>query len=140
MTSDLIVIDKKFPDCTAINTEAWIAKVLGEEVLAGGDLENLLSQKWLMQCEDEIKAAIETETGTEYKCTQVDNIYNGENDFSSVFQWQVFYPEHCSDWLYAHDVYVAVEIHQGGDVRGNYGRPRLFKVDSLADAGFLDFV
>jgi hypothetical protein len=140
-TNNLIQFDHSFPECTAIDTEEWLSAVLGSEVLEGGELEELLSQKWLMQCEDEIKEAIELEEGQEYKCTGVDNTYNNENDFSSQFQWQVFYPaDGHGDWCWERDCYVAIEVHQGGDVRGNYGRVRLFKIDSLADAGFLDWV
>lgn len=103
-------------------------------------LEEEIGNKWLMQCEDEIKAAIEAEMGEEYEYTCVDNTYNNENDFSSNFQWQVFYPAGSSDWVYANRAYVAIEVHQGGDVRGNYGRVRLFAVDDLCDTGFLDWV
>ncbi|AQT27809.1 hypothetical protein HOR67_gp47 [Ralstonia phage RS-PI-1] len=103
-------------------------------------LEEVISGKWLMQAEDDIKAAIEAEMGEEYEFTRVDNTYNNENDFSSNFQWQVFYPAGSSDWVYADRAYVAIEVHQGGDVRGNYGRIRLFSVDDLADSGFLDWV
>lgn len=93
-----------------------------------------------MQAEDTIKAAIESEEGgVEYACTRVDNTYNNENNFESNFQWQVFYPADSSDWCWSDNVYVAIEIHQGGDVRGNYGRIQLFKLDSLGDSGFLDW-
>jgi hypothetical protein len=139
MTHNLISIDKRFPESTAIDTEAWLERVLGSEVLSGGELEETISNKWLMQAEDDILQAIEDEEGVPYKFTQVDNVYNNENDFSSVFQWQVFYPEDASDWLYSDNVYVAIEVHQGGDVRGNYGRVRLYKVDCLAETGFFDW-
>lgn len=137
--SDLIKIDTKFPDCTAIDTEEWLERVLGSEVLAGGELEEAISNKWLMQSEYDILEAIENAEGVKYKRTDVDNVYNNENDFSSVFQWQVFYPEDASDWMYADNVYVAIEVHQGGDVRGNYGRVRLYKTDCLAESGFFDW-
>lgn len=138
----VIKIDKKFPECTAIDTDAWLAAVLGEEVLTGGELEEHLSNHWLMRSEYQILEAIETAEGRNYRRTQVDNVYNNENDFSDVFQWQVFYPEESrsGDWFYADDVYVAIEPHMGGDPRGNYGRTRIYKVDCLADSGFLDWV
>lgn len=139
--SDLTNIDKQFPDCTAINTEAWLKAVLGDEVEIGTEeFREDLSNHWLVRLEDEILATLTDETGLEYKCTELDNVYNNDNDFSSVFQWQVFYPEDESDWYYAHDVYVAIEVHLGGDVRGNYGRVRLYRADCLAEAGFLDWV
>jgi hypothetical protein len=139
MAHALIDIDKTFPACTAIDTEGWLSAVLGDEVLLSATAEEDIRDKWLMQAEDQIKLAIESEEGQEYACTRVDNTYNNENDFSSDFQWQVWYPAEASDWCYANDVYVAIEVHQGGDVRGNYGRVRLFKLDSVADSGFLDW-
>lgn len=137
--NELILIDNQCPECTAINTEVWLERVLGSEVLSGGELEEKLQGKWLMESEYDILAAIEAEEGCEYRRTDVDNVYNNENDFSSVFQWQVFYPADSSDWLYADNCYIAIEVHQGGDVRGNYGRVRLYKVDDLAESGFLDW-
>ena len=138
--TDLIQLDEKFAEYTAIDTEAWLTRVLGEEVFDGGELEEAMQGKWLMQCEYLILEAIEAAESRNYKRTSVDNVYNNENDFSSVFQWQVFYPDDASDWFHADNVYVAIEVHNGGDVRGNYGRVRLYKVDSLADSGFLDWV
>lgn len=44
------------------------------------------------------------------------------------------------EWYYAQDVYIAVCLHRGGNVRGNYGPPRVFRVDSPAESGFLDWV
>jgi hypothetical protein len=111
----------------------WVRE--GESV----DLEESIKDKWLMQAEDEILASIQSEEGRGYVCTSVDNVYNNENDFSDVFQWQVFYPADSGDWLYADDAYVAIKVHQGGDVRGNYGRIRLYKVSDLAGSGFLDW-
>lgn len=138
--TDIIQIDHKFPEYTSINTEEWLSRVLGSEVLSGGELEESISNKWLTQSQDEILEAIQNAEGIEYKCTDVDNVYNNENDFSSVFQYQIFYPEGETDWYYADNIYVAIEVHQGGDVRGNYGRVRLYKVDDLVSSGFLDWV
>jgi hypothetical protein len=228
--SGLIAIDEKWPECTALDTEAWLTAVLGsersdltlptyvfgynmpgympdmepqtydrasdalialrdalserlDELEEDGDalgfseeqieelrecldeepdddgevaftvcgfaywircehvsLESKIDGQWLMQAEDDIKAAIEAEMGEEYVCTSVDNTYNNENDFSSDFQWQVYYPAGSSDWCYAKRAFVAIEVHQGGDVRGNYGRIRLYSVDDLVDAGFLDWM
>lgn len=74
------------------------------------------------------------------RCSKLDNVYNHENDFSKVFQFQVFYPEGENDYIWANDVYVAVEVHSGqGDVRGGYGPVRLYKADSLGDSGFFDW-
>lgn len=141
MQDALIKIDTTFPDCTAIDTEVWLTHVLGEEVELGGEeLANKMATKWLREIESDILAAIEQETGVEYVADAVDNVFNYEQDFSDVFQFQAFRPADDTDWFYADDVYIAVEVHHGGDPRGNYGRVRLYRVDSLADTGFLDWV
>jgi hypothetical protein len=133
--TDLINIDRKFPECTAIDTDVWLERVLGKPIAFECD------GRWLSEQNSRILEFIESaEPGTDYRATDIGNVYNDENDFSSVFQWQVFYPADAGDdWLYADDVYVAVEQHLGGDVRGNYGAVRLYRADSLADSGFLDW-
>lgn len=68
-----------------------------------------------------------------------DNVYNVDNDFSSVFTFTVLGTEdQRDDWYYKDDIFVAVCVHRGGDVRGNYGRTRLYRTDNLAE-GFLDW-
>jgi hypothetical protein len=53
-----------------------------------------------------------------------DNVYNGENDLSQVYVWEVFTPEEKpSDWLYADDAVVVIHVHTGCDVRGGYSYP-----------------
>ena len=54
-----------------------------------------------------------------------DNVYNGENDLSQVYVWDVFTHENddCPDWLYADNPIVIIHIHTGADVRGGYTRP-----------------
>lgn len=67
-----------------------------------------------------------------------DNTYNSDQDLSSQINFTVYGPEGC-DWCWADDIYVALCVHRGGDVRGNYGRCRIYRVDSLADTGFFDW-
>ena len=68
-----------------------------------------------------------------------DNVYNSEQDFSDVFTFTILGTEdQRDDWYYKDDVFVAVCVHRGGDVRGNYGRTRLYRTDNLAE-GFLDW-
>lgn len=54
-----------------------------------------------------------------------DNVYNGENDLTQVFIWEVFCPvEHREkEWYYHPDAVTAIWIHTGCDVRGGYTRP-----------------
>lgn len=132
--NELINIDRNFPEFTAIETEAWIDRVLGKPTAFECD------GRWLSDQKYRVLEFIENENlGIDYRATEIDNTYNNENDFSSNFQWQVFYPADAGDWLYASDVFVAIEVHQGGDVRGNYGAVRVYRADDLADSGFFDW-
>ena len=53
-----------------------------------------------------------------------DNIYNGENDLSQVYIWEVWTEEEKpSDWLFSENPLVTIHVHTGCDVRGGYSRP-----------------
>ena len=53
-----------------------------------------------------------------------DNVYNGENDLSQVYIWEVWTEEeNPSDWIYSENPLVTIHIHTGCDVRGGYSRP-----------------
>lgn len=54
-----------------------------------------------------------------------DNVYNGENDLSQVYIYDVWGTDDTRrDWIYADDDRLTViHIHTGADVRGGYGRP-----------------
>ena len=69
-----------------------------------------------------------------------DNVCNSENDFNAAFTWTV-YGNDSGDWLWdSGEQYIGVCVHRGGDVRGNYGVPRFFRVgDCIADTGFIDW-
>lgn len=57
-----------------------------------------------------------------------DNVYNGENDLSDVYVWEVWQRDASTDWLYpSGDTVVVVFEHRGGDVRGNYGAPSFYR-------------
>ena len=104
-----------------IDSEAWIQDRCGEPLPfeSNGD--------WMANQEDEIIALLESRTGQKFTCGQIDNTYNRETDFSTVFQMQCFYPEGERDWIYSNQLYVAIEVHNGGDVRGNYGPVRVYR-------------
>lgn len=53
-----------------------------------------------------------------------DNVYNGENDLSQVYIWEVWTEEEKpSDWIYAENPLVVIHVHTGCDVRGGYSSP-----------------
>jgi hypothetical protein len=54
-----------------------------------------------------------------------DNVYNGENDLSQVYVYEVYLPSDIegADWIYSDDAVAVFYLHTGADVRGGYGRP-----------------
>jgi hypothetical protein len=69
-----------------------------------------------------------------------DNTYNGESDLGLGFTYTVWGPRDTGDWLYATDILVAICNHRGGDPRGNYGGPLVYKVETPLADGFLGWV
>lgn len=120
----------------SIDTDAWLVDRLGEEI----ELVGMPDDGFDWDNDARILECINAQAGRPYIEAARDNVYNHENDFDSVFTWTVYAPEDASDWVWSGDVFVAVCVHRGGDVRGNYGRVRIFRADSLADCGFLDWV
>lgn len=51
--------------------------------------------------------------------TSGDNTYNSENALSDDFQYSTF--------EYEDETYVILQVHLGGDIRGNYSRPAVFQ-------------
>jgi len=53
-----------------------------------------------------------------------DNTYNGENDLSQCYVWEVYTEEISpSDWIYADNALMVCYAHTGCDVRGGYAYP-----------------
>ena len=141
MTDEMIIIDKQWPELTAINTELFIKRTIGHNNPEGIELPDVIHDAEWSDESDLIKQFISDRDNTPYKSVYRDNVYNHENDFSDVFVFEVFAPENTSDWCYSDDIYVSVSVHRGGDVRGNYGFTKLYKVaDCIAESGFLDWV
>ena len=71
-----------------------------------------------------------------------DNTYNGENDLSSDFVWELWTEnDYESDWIYCDvdtSVYVVYD-HEGGDPRGNYAGPRFLRSTSSDYSVPVDF-
>ena len=129
---DLIIIrDGASYLCDAsVNTEAHIAAQGWTEIAP----EDLGIEDWDdlgFVYEDE---AIEEATGL----TQVawDNSYNHEQDLSAQVDYRVF-ADPGEDYLYGPwSCIVAIRVHRGGDVRGNYRGTVLYRADD-GIAGFL---
>lgn len=54
-----------------------------------------------------------------------DNIYNGENDLSQVYIWEVWTDkeDESPEWIYSESPLVVIHVHTGCDVRGGHSRP-----------------
>jgi hypothetical protein len=52
-----------------------------------------------------------------------DNTYNGENDLSQNYVWEVYTDGESSDWIYADNALMLCYAHTGCDVRGGYAYP-----------------
>lgn len=121
-----------------LDTREFLRETLGEQ---DGDL-SAMWEAWLdadeSRTEDDYAEWLEL---IGFKLVCEDNVYNHEQDFESVFVYRVAQRAAGgkADWIYD-DVIVLVNIHRGGDVRGNYGATQIYRSDSLADCGFLNWV
>lgn len=142
MTDEMIIIDKQWPDCSAINTELFLRRTIGHNNPENGiELPDAIHNAEWNDESDLIALFISNRENTLYQPVYRDNVYNHENDFSNVFVFEVFAPENTTEWYYSDNIYVSVAVHRWGDVRGTYGATRLYKVaDCLAESGFLDWV
>ncbi len=123
----------------SIDTEAWLAAVTDREVT--DELEFERAERELWDNDEEVLDAIRRHAeDKDYTERARDNVYNNENDFQSVFTWTIYTRGASSDWVWDDDCYIAVCIHAGGDVRGNYCGVRVFKVDNPGESGFIDWV
>jgi hypothetical protein len=52
-----------------------------------------------------------------------DNTYNGENDLSQDYVWEVYSKNDKGDWIYDDDALLVVYAHTGCDVRSGYAYP-----------------
>ena len=140
----MINIDEKYFDCTSLDTEKFLEATLGEPIELDSPLMetfDLDPGSWLGEAEDGLAQLIGCLERQPYQAQgHIGNTYNHEQQLSADFQWQIFAPSDCDDYLYADDIYVAIESHLGGDPRGNYGAWQLYKVDNLAESGFYDQV
>jgi hypothetical protein len=52
-----------------------------------------------------------------------DNTYNGENDLSQDYVWEIYSNNENNDWIYDDDALLVIYAHTGCDVRGGYAYP-----------------
>ena len=141
------IIQTPKDECTylwdvSIDTQAWLTNLFGEPL----DLD-IPNEAWdddrsvRALCENH--ASVEANESIRLVSAMRDNVYNGENDFNQVFTFSVYSTtDDADEWFYGNDaVYVAVCLHLGGDVRGNYGNVQVFRCDDSDKAlNFLNWV
>ena len=134
--SDLITVDSRYLECCTIDTAGHLEASLGNPLQLP---DHLNADGWATEQEEALCRWFARLTHQQYRHITRDNTYNSENNLSSNFVFSIYAPEDCIDWCWADDVFVVVETHLGGDVRGNYGAFQVFRVDSVGDSGFLDW-
>lgn len=119
----MIVNNEKDFFWVCIDTEEWIKNRCGEPLEYEG------KGGWAQEEVSEIEEFLSNLAGC--KIVKIDrsegNTYNHESDLESDINFVFFCPEEqAHDWIYANNLYVAIEGHLGGDVRGNYSRVELY--------------
>lgn len=136
-TAPAATADARYWDCPTLDTTQHLSGALGRPLQLP---ESIDAGQWATEQEDALCRWFARLTHQPYQQVARDNTYNQENDLSANYVFSVFAPVDCSDWLWADDVFVVVENHLGGDVRGNYGPLAVYRVDSIGDSGFFDLV
>jgi hypothetical protein len=136
-TAPIARADSRYWDCPELDSAQHITEALGQALELP---ESVDAGQWATEQDQALCRWFARLTHQQYQQVVRDNTYNQENDLSANFVYSVFAPVDCSDWLWADDVFVVVESHLGGDVRGNYGPLAVYRVDSIADTGFFDLV
>jgi len=134
---DCVSADPTWWDSPTLNTDLHILNSLGEPLPLPDHID---PGAWVSDQEPALLRWFARETHRQYRHQSRDNTYNNENDFSANFVFSVYVPEDCADWCWCDDVFITVERHLGGDVRGNYGPFAVFRVDQIGESGFLDWV
>jgi len=134
--SEIVCVDPKFWDCPSLSSDEHISATLGKPIELP---ESTDWASWASECEDELLAHFKELTGEIYCFHTYDNSYNLEHDFDSEFYFTIAAPCAASDYAHCHDVFVIINKHLGGDVRGNYGPFAVYRVDNLVDSGFFNW-
>jgi hypothetical protein len=134
---DCVSADPTWWDSPTLDTDLHILNSLGEPLPLPDHID---PGAWVSDQEPALLRWFAKETHQQYRHECRDNTYNSENDFSADFVFSVYVPEDCADWWWCDDVFITVERHLGGDVRGNYGPFAVFRVDQIAESGLFDWV
>ena len=136
MADAICSVDPKYWDCPILDTDAHIKAALGDPI----ELPEYIDNSEWANLSDSLRSYL-----SHLECGRIiehvrDNTYNSENDLSAEFIYTIFAPHDVIDWLWANNIYVAIEKHLGGDVRGNYSDFKVYNVDNIAETGLFDIV
>lgn len=137
LRTETVSVDPKYWDCPTLDADQHISESLGKRLELP---ESVDSDQWATEQNEALCRWFARLGHQQYEQAARDNTYNQENDLSANYVYSVFAPVDCSDWLWCDDVFVVIENHLGGDVRGNYGPLAVYRVDQLAETGFFDLV
>jgi hypothetical protein len=143
--SDLLTIDKRYPECCTLNAAQHVVESLGKPLDLPEAIETLLGEHWANseEVEPNLLQLFKLLTGSTYEQVARDNTYNHENDLDSFYVFTVYADIGCPDWCWRRDVFVVVEMGAGGDPRySSYGSAQVFRLEDccLGDTGFFDLV
>lgn len=132
--------DPRWWDCPTLDTDQHLIESLGKPLTMPDRLAESVETGWATEQEDALCRWFARLKHQPYEHVTRDNTYNSENDLSANFVFSVFAPVDRSEWFWCDDVFVVVEKHLGGDVRGNYGPAEVYCADNIGETGFLDWV
>ncbi len=100
------------------------------------DINKLLNEKediyWTGEAEEYLNELLG------FEVVSSGNTYNHESDLSDIMQWSIMAPKGNKE-LYSEGI-LLVQLHHGGDARGNYGSVQAYKWNGEDDFFFLDTV
>ena len=137
----MINTDKRHFDCCSIDTAAHVSESLGAPMELPPTLADKLSDGWACESEADLLALFALITGAEYAQVHRDNKCNNETDLDCHVVFTVYADTSCRDWCWRGDTFVVCEVSSAGDPRyGAYTLAGIYRVDSIAETGFLDFM
>lgn len=138
----LLILDKNYPECCAIDSEKHIENSLGSPLSLPGCLQEKLSENWAIDCKQDLLQLFELITGEKYVQAYRENTYNQENDLSQDFVFTIYSDASCNDWCWRRDCFVVVEMGSPGDPRYcHYDSAKIYRLEDccIAESGFLDW-
>lgn len=138
-TPEPVALDRSDWRYSALDTEAHITASLGQPLPIPDHITAALGDNYATECEALFCRWFARTAHATYVEVFRDNTYNHEQDLTAQVVFSVFAPVSAADWCYCSDVFVVVELHLGGDVRGNYGPAQVYRVDNIAETGFFDW-